>query len=38
MPRNLDLTALRRVRDEWNPVYGAPYRRPDAYKRIREGK
>jgi predicted amidohydrolase len=35
---DLNLTALRKVRGEWNPVYGAPYRRPDAYKRIREGK
>jgi predicted amidohydrolase len=32
--RDLNLTALRRVRTEWNPVYGAPYRRPGAYKRI----
>lgn len=31
---DLDLAALRKVRGEWNPVYGAPYRRPDAYKRI----
>jgi predicted amidohydrolase len=31
---DLNLTALRRVRTEWNPVYGTPYRRPDAYKRI----
>lgn len=32
--RNLNLTALRKIRGEWNPVYGAPYRRPEAYKRI----
>lgn len=31
---DLNLTALRKVRSEWNPVYGAPYRRPEAYKRI----
>jgi predicted amidohydrolase len=31
---DLDLAALRKVRGEWNPVYGAPYRRPEAYKRI----
>jgi predicted amidohydrolase len=35
---DLNLTALRKLRAEWNPVYGTPYRRPDAYKRIREGK
>ncbi|HTS29968.1 MAG TPA: carbon-nitrogen hydrolase family protein [Bryobacteraceae bacterium] len=34
---DLNLTALRKVRAEWNPVYGAPYRRPEAYRRIREG-
>lgn len=31
---DLNLTALRKVRATWNPVYGAPYRRPDAYKRL----
>jgi predicted amidohydrolase len=31
---DLNLTALRKVRADWNPVYGAPYRRPGAYKRI----
>jgi predicted amidohydrolase len=31
---DLNLTALRKVRGEWNPVYGASYRRPGAYKRI----
>jgi predicted amidohydrolase len=31
---DLNLTALRKVRAEWNPVYGAPYRRPEAYKRL----
>jgi hypothetical protein len=30
----LNLTALRKVRNEWNPVYGVPYRRRGAYKRI----
>ena len=35
---DLDLAALRKVRADWNPVYGTPYRRPDAYKRLREGK
>jgi predicted amidohydrolase len=34
---DLDLTRLRKARAEWNPVYGAAYRRPDAYKRIRQG-
>jgi predicted amidohydrolase len=34
---DLDLTRLRKARREWNPVYGGMYRRPDAYKRIREG-
>lgn len=32
--RDLNLTALRKVRSEWNPVYGAAYRQPGAYKRI----
>lgn len=31
---DLDLTALRKIRDEWNPVYGPPNRYPPAYKRI----
>lgn len=31
---DLNLTALRKIRATWNPVYGAPYRRPDAYKRL----
>jgi predicted amidohydrolase len=35
---DLNLTALRKVRTEWNPVYGAPYRRPEAYKRITQPK
>jgi predicted amidohydrolase len=35
---DLNLTALRKVRADWNPVYGSPYRRPDAYRRIRDGK
>ena len=32
---DLDLTALRNNRAEWNPVYGLPYRYPPAYKRLR---
>lgn len=35
---DLNLTALRAVRAAWNPVYGAPYRRPEAYKRIAQPK
>ena len=35
---DLNLTALRKVRADWNPVYGAPYRRPGAYKRIPQSK
>jgi predicted amidohydrolase len=35
---DLNLTALRKVRGEWNPVYGAPYRQPGAYKRISQTK
>lgn len=35
---DLDLAALRKVRAQWGEVYGSRYRRPDAYKRIREGK
>ena len=31
---DLNLAELRRVRTAWNPVYGEPYRRPEAYKRI----
>jgi N-carbamoylputrescine amidase len=30
----LNLTALRKVRNEWNPVYGLPNRYPSAYKRL----
>lgn len=33
----LDVTALRKTRAEWNPVYGLPNRYPSAYKRLREG-
>jgi predicted amidohydrolase len=35
---DLNLKALRKVRADWNPVYGPAYRRPDAYKRIRKGE
>jgi predicted amidohydrolase len=31
---DLNLTALRAVRADWNPVYGLPYRCPPAYKRL----
>jgi predicted amidohydrolase len=31
---DLNLTALRKVRNEWNPVYGLPNRYPPAYKRL----
>ena len=31
---DLNLTALRKTRDEWNAVYGPPNRYPLAYKRI----
>ena len=31
---DLNLTALHKVRDDWNPVYGLPYRYPPAYKRL----
>ena len=31
---NLNLTALRKVRAEWDEVYGDHYREPQAYKRI----
>jgi predicted amidohydrolase len=34
---DIDLTALRKVRAEWNPVYGLPNRYPSAYKRLRDG-
>lgn len=32
---DLNLTALRKVRSEWNQVYGLPNRYPTAYKRLR---
>ena len=32
--QDLDLTALRKVRADWNPVYGLPNRYPQAYKRL----
>ena len=32
---DLNLTALRKVRDGWNPVYGLPNRFPPAYKRLK---
>jgi len=35
---DLNLTALRKVRDDWNPVYGLPNRYPAAYKRLGAGK
>lgn len=31
---DLNLTALRKMRDVWNPIYGPPHRYPPAYKRI----
>lgn len=31
---DLNLTALRKYRGKWNPVYGPKYRYPSAYKRI----
>lgn|GEM_PF-1701971 len=31
---DIDLTALRKARAEWNPVYGLPNRYPSAYKRL----
>ena len=31
---DLNLTALRKIRETWNPVYGPAYRRPSAYQRI----
>jgi predicted amidohydrolase len=35
---DIDLTALRNKRAEWNPVYGLPNRYPDAYKRLRSNE
>jgi formamidase len=35
---DLNLTALRKVRNDWNPVYGLPNRYPAAYKRLGAGK
>jgi predicted amidohydrolase len=35
---DLDLTALRKVRSAWNPVYGPAYRQPGAYRRLGTGK
>ena len=35
---DLNLTALHKVRDDWNPVYGLPYRYPRAYKRLETGR
>ncbi|MGD0579811.1 MAG: carbon-nitrogen hydrolase family protein [Bryobacteraceae bacterium] len=35
---DLNLTALRTVRNDWNPVYGLPNRYPPAYKRLGAGK
>jgi predicted amidohydrolase len=32
--QDIDLTALRKVRADWNPVYGLPNRYPPAYKRL----
>jgi predicted amidohydrolase len=32
---NIDLTALRKTRAAWNPVYGLPNRYPAAYMRLR---
>ncbi len=31
---DLNLSALRTARNDWNPVYGLPYRSPAAYKRL----
>jgi len=31
---DLNLTALRKIRATWNPVYGLPYRYPPAYRRL----
>ncbi|MFB3920254.1 MAG: carbon-nitrogen hydrolase family protein [Terriglobia bacterium] len=35
---DLNLTALRAVRNDWNPVYGLPNRHPAAYQRLRGEK
>jgi predicted amidohydrolase len=35
---DLNLTLLREVRADWNPVYGPANRYPPAYKRLRDGK
>ena len=35
---NLDITALRRARNDWNPVYGLPNRYPPAYQRLAKGR
>jgi N-carbamoylputrescine amidase len=35
---DLNLTALRKIRDDWNPVYGLPNRYPAAYKRLGAGE
>jgi predicted amidohydrolase len=35
---DLNLTALRKVKDDWNPVYGLPNRYPRAYKRLETGR
>ena len=35
---DLNLTALRKARNDWNPVYGLPNRYPSAYKRLASGK
>lgn len=32
---DLDITALRKTRADWNPVYGLPNRYPAAYKRLK---
>ncbi len=34
---NLNLTALRKARNDWNPVYGLPNRCPSAYHRLTKG-
>ena len=31
---DLNLSALRKIRSTWNPVYGLPYRYPPAYRRL----
>jgi predicted amidohydrolase len=35
---DLNLTLLRKVRADWNPVYGPANRYPPAYKRLRSGE